>query len=993
MTVLKPAALLLLIIIPLVTYIGWPRNRFRRTRDSVSLLLRAVIIALVVFGLANVQVVRSTDTLAVVFLVDVSDSMDTASREAATEYIQDTLAHMQPSDLAGVIAFGADAQVARSMSPARDLGPIRVTPQSGNTNLAAAIRLGLALFPGDAARRMVILSDGQPTIGDTMAAAQLAAAADVEISYVPYTRAATPEIQVRDVVVPTVLNEDQEFNLTVTIVSEQDTRATITVLASGAIVRREERDLLAGENSYTLRLRSGDAGFRDFSVQVDPPQDAINLYEDGFYQNNVLGAFSRVEGMPRVLVVGVTGQQDTAQVVPALMESGLEVDTIGPESFPTGIAGLADYDSVILVNIPASDLSIRSMEVMQRYVSDLGGGLVVIGGDQTYGPGGYFQTPLEEILPVEMRLKDQERMPQLTIAYVIDRSGSMGITGRGGGPSKLELASEAIIRSVEFLQPTDRAGVASFDVDAYWVAEIQDVSNRYELQRLVATLRPGGGTSIMAGMRLVSQSIIQEPSDLKHIILLTDGGANPAGLVNSATVLRNNENVTTSVISIGDDATAFLDDMAAAGGGHYHHVVDPSTIPTIFAQETVLATRAYIQEETFTPRLTAIHPIMQNIQSLPPLLGYVATTPRAAAQVVLRSPEELFEDPILAAWQYGLGRSVAFTSDATSQWAQNWVTWDEFASFWSQVVRWTITEGATNNLETRVVMEDEQARIIVDARDNSGEFLNGLNLQSNVVLSTAQDVQRVHLRQVAPGRYEGVFTPTEEGAYLLRINQVDANEDTGNLNLNQTTGWVMSYSPEYEIRDNLDDTVLETAATITGGSDLSAQPEAVFDHNIEAREAQVPIWPWLLFVATLLLPFDIGVRRLLVTRSDLQRFREWLFGREEVATSSSERLATLKQARNRVRHRVRGGDDEDEAAEASSTVGSLLRSRRDDRRSEHDDQDPAPQPQTAGKPRFTRSVQAPGRTTELPSARPRRNIGADLLRKRRSDPDEDEDDG
>jgi Mg-chelatase subunit ChlD len=891
MTITTPVALVLLLTIPLIIYLGWPHNRFRRQRDSASLILRTVIVLLLVLALAGTQVVRSADRLAVVFLVDVSDSMATTAQESAFDYIREALPEMQPDDLAGIVAFGADAQVARSLSSTRELSPIRVTPQSGNTNLAAAIRLGLALFPDDTARRMVVLSDGLATVGNTDGAAELAAAARVEISYVPYIRDIGPEIQLQDVTVPTTLDEFQEFDLTMTITSETDTPAVVTVLSAGDIVNQQNVDLRQGTNSYTLRLQSGGSGFTDFQVQVEPSGD------DGFYQNNSLGAFTRVEGAPRVLVVGTA--EETTQIVLALTDSGIQVDRISPTDLPPSTTGLAPYESVVLVNVNATTLATQSMSVVESYVSDLGGGLVVVGGPNAYGPGGYFQTPLEDALPVEMRIRDQERMPQLTIAYVIDRSGSMGATG-SSGVSNLDLAKEAIIRSVDLLQPTDRAGVVSFDNNSYWVAEFQNAFDRDGLQRRVATLRPGGGTSIMAGMRLVANTIVQEPSELKHIILLTDGGADPGGLVELSAELNRDEEVTTSIISIGSFPAEFMQRMADVGGGNYHNVVDPASIPTIFTLETVLATRSYIQEGEFAPTLSANHPIMQNIPALPSLEGYVAATPRTASQIILRGPEP-FNDPVLAAWQYGLGRSVAFTSDATGRWAQNWVSWDQFGTFWSQAVRWTITEGASNNLETQVVMEDELARVIIDARDDDGGFLNGLDLQASVV--HGNEAERVNLRQVAPGRYEATFLPQDEGAYLLRV--------TGG-ELNQTTGWVMSYSPEYQIRED-DESVLETVAAMTDGQDLSQTPAAAFDHNIDAQNASVPLWPWLLAAAMILLPFDIAVRRLLITRSDLARLRTWLASRRRTAAPEDERISVLREARDRART----------TRQPSTTIGSL----------------------------------------------------------------------
>ncbi|MFW5691393.1 MAG: VWA domain-containing protein [Chloroflexota bacterium] len=981
MTLTNPVALLLLVVIlPVLVYYGWPRSRFRRLRDGLSLTLRTVIVLLLVLALAGAQVVQSADRLAVVYLVDASDSMGPLAQAAALDFIDSGLDAMGDDDLAGIVVFGEDAQVARTMSSTRELGPVRTTPDTGNTNLAAAVRLALALFPEGAARRIVVLSDGQPTIGNWESAAQLAAAAGVEISYVPYAPPPEPEIQVRSVDVPGSLDENQEFTMTVTIESETDTRAVVTVLAAGEIVSRNETALREGSNAYSLRLRSGTAGFRDFVVRAEP----LNAAADTFNQNNQLAAFSRVEGVPRVLVVdgSAATANETRYIVPALQDAGLAVDVVAPNGLPVSVEGLAAYRSVVLVDTPATVLSNQRMDAIATYVSDLGGGLVVVGGPNAYGPGGYYQTPLEDVLPVEMQIRDQQRLPRLTIAYVIDRSGSMGAESASGIPH-IDLAKEAIIRSIDFLQPDDRVAVASFDTSAYWIAEFQNVADRTALQQQVATLRPGGGTSIVAGVELIASTIVNEPTQIKHMILLTDGGAQAADLVELADDLNRGAGVTTSVISIGDFEAQFLQEMAEVGEGNYHNVPDADAIPSIFTLETVLATRTYIQEDTFTPTLTARHPIMQGINALPQLRGYVTTTPRGTAQIILRGPEP-YRDPILAAWQYGLGRSVAFTSDATSRWSQEWVGWEGFASFWSQAVRWTITEGASANLDTRVLMQDTRAQVVVEARDNDGGFLNGLALEGSVVYSPEGTAQRVTLRQVAPGRYEATFTPQGEGAYFIRVGQA-ADDAASELVLNQTTGWVMSYSAEYDIRPEEGD-IMETLADLTGGRNLTGTPVAAFDPVTEPQSARVPVWPWLLAVALALLPVDIAVRRLLITRSDLRRLRAWLGSkaarravRDEAA---AERMTSLRAARDRARVAT-AAEDRDEA-----TVSRL----RDLRRPAM--QEP-PSSQPAGQMRFDAQPRVqPSQSTPRPDfkAGPGENIGARLLKRRRRDEDDAEND-
>ncbi|MEO8397933.1 MAG: VWA domain-containing protein, partial [Chloroflexota bacterium] len=527
------------------------------------------------------------------------------------------------------VVFGGSALVERPMSSVRDLAPIRSTPLKGNTDLEEAIGLGLALFPADSAKRMVILSDGQQTVGDANVTARRAAATGVQISYVPFDRSSAPEVQLSDVNVPGSVDAGQSFDLSLTITAQAATPATVTVFAGGAIIYTEQVDLVQGVNHKAISLTAGSTGFRDFRVQVYP------LSNDSFYQNNQLSTFSQVLGPPRVLVVS-TADDETLYLVKALQEQGITVDQARPDGLPDGVAALADYKSVILANVPATVLSNRRMAALQSYVRDLGGGLIVVGGPESYAPGGYFETPLAETLPLDTQIRDQKRLPQLTIAYVIDRSGSMSVPGPSG-VENIELAKEAIIRSLNFLQPSDRAGVLSFDTSGYWIAEPQPVLDRVALQNRVGSLRASGGTDIIAGMQLAADAMKTEPSQRKHIILLTDGGADSTGLVELTTDLYNNYGVTTSVIAIGTDIPAFLDQMAVSGGGQFHPVTTVETIPAIFAQETVLASRSYIIEKQFVPALTAVSPIMSGIPALPPLLGYVATTAKQTAQVILRT--------------------------------------------------------------------------------------------------------------------------------------------------------------------------------------------------------------------------------------------------------------------------------------------------------------------------------------------------------------------
>lgn len=889
-------ALILLLVLPLIWFIGFPRHAFRRRRDISSLLLRTLLILLLILALAGLQNVQAVDRLAVVFLVDGSDSMGSESEDRQLEFIRSAIAKKQPDDEWAALLFGDNAVPETDFSPVGEVEDFSAIPRTTGTDIANAIQTALSMFPADASLRIVVLSDGQATQGDAIARAQRAAVSGVEISYVPMFRAPAPDVRITAIDAPGRVAENQSFDISVGIEAESATPATLLIFSGGRLIHEESLQLQAGMTRYSLTQAGEKSGFLDFTAQIVVPGE-----NDNFNQNNQLGAFSQVIGPARALLVSVD-ESETQFLLPALRQAGILVDVGDPEDLPVNMAGLAHYKSVILANVPAAALGRAQMTLLDQYVSDIGGGLVMIGGPQSFAPGGYYQTPLERTLPVEMQIKDQKRLPQLTIAYLIDRSGSMGQIGRSGVPN-LELAKRAIVLSLGLLQASDRVAIGTFDTGGAWVVPFQRVNDAQVLTAMTNTIRSGGGTDILAGLRLVERDIIQEPSQLKHLILLTDGGASPRGLVEISDSLYRQHDVTLSAIAIGRSPGEVLQPMADAGGGNYYEVADVEQIPLIFAQETVLASRSYIVEETFTPRVSGNSAIIDGIEALPPLRGYVAATPKIAAQRILSGPEP-YADPILAAWQYGLGRVVAWTADASARWANEWVAWPYFSRFWGQAVAWSINADANKNLETRVLLQNDRARIVVDARDDDGQFLDGLSL-SSAVLNPAGDSLRAPLQQTAPGRYEASFTPQNEGAYFLTVSGA-AQLGEGETQLSDLNGWVMSYSPEYIPRPH-DDRLLADIADITGGRNLADQPDAVFAHDLGERQAATDIWQGLILLALLLLPLDIAIRRLIITRSDLNRLRAFLGGRGSDQTRSQQ-MQALFSARGRSRAATRYGD-------------------------------------------------------------------------------------
>jgi uncharacterized membrane protein len=901
-----PLALLLLLLLPYFVWLSRPRAH--RWREWTTLAVRLLIVTFLVLSLAGSRLVRAADDLAVVFLIDASDSVSPSDLAEAESFVREAIAGMGARDQAAVVVFGANALVERPMSGLAEVGPILSTPQTWHTNIAEAIRLGMALFPAGSARRMVLLTDGVATLGDTREAARLAAAAGIAIDVVPLSRRPLEaEAWLAGVEAPTRLVQGESFRITVTAGSTLAMPATLRILSAGSIIYEEPVSLQAGANHFPVRLRAAEQEFARYTVQLEPAQDT-------YYQNNQLSAFTEIAGPPRVLLVsdedgdGNGLPDEAAQLYQALSQAGIQVDRTTPAQLPAELGELSSYATVVLANVNAKNLSARKMELLQTFVRDLGGGLVAIGGPQSFGMGGYFGTPLEEVLPVDMQIKDQERFPAVSIVIVIDRSGSMGV--REGNLTKIQLAGEAAVRVVELLNDSDEITVIPVDTRPFNPVGPMPAAQRAEAINLIRQMTAGGGGIYMrTGLEAATEALAQSQNPVKHVIVLADGAdAEEKEGVPELLAALTAEGVTITQVAIGaGHDVPWLQQMAVLGNGRFHFTDRAANLPQIFTQETANIQRSYLFEERFFPTggstpFADRHPIFRamvnsGITQVPPLFGYVAASGKSTADVILETP---LGDPLLAAWEYGLGRSAAWTSDATGRWAVDWVRWQGFPVFWAQTIRWTMSPGRDGLVETAVALQDQEASLIVDARDGNGRFLNDLALVANVV-SPAGQTTNLQLRQIAPGRYTGEFAPAGEGAYFIRV--AGGGRGDSEVVVAQTAGWVLGYSPEY-LPLEVDADLGAAIAEMTGGRELGATPAMVFDRTLASERVSRPIWPGLTLLALLLLPVDVALRRLVVTRRDVQRAWAATLGRWQATVAPmperAEQVSRLFQAKRRA---------------------------------------------------------------------------------------------
>ncbi|MFN0072744.1 MAG: VWA domain-containing protein [Chloroflexota bacterium] len=917
----QPLMLILLLVLPVLVLLHRAsRNTLPLRRRRLVLAARLAVTTLLVLAVAEPRLFTRADRVAVAFLTDASDSTGADGRERQIQWLRQAFQAAGDRDEAMIIAFGADTAIERPLSSARDLSSLSSVVDSSRTNLAGAVRLALAALPTDRLRKIVLLSDGNENMESVLEQAKVATSARVPISVLPLGARLSPEILVRSLETPSFIREGENFSASVSIESTTDGPARLHLISDGKLVSTSDVEITTGSNTFVLPQEPQTQGFHLFRVQLETPNDTYS-------QNNEAGSYTVVAGRPRVLVLeGEAGE--TRYLADALRSAGLTTDVrvVGETAIDSQI--LRGYESVVLANVPANRLTLPQMRSISSYVQNLGGGLVVVGGERSYGVGRYGRTPLEEALPVRMDLRGRTLTASVALNLVIDVSGSMA---GGPGASKMDLAKEAAIRATEFLGEQDQLGILAFDDSNKWLQEPNFLTDPQAVQVLIGTLSPGGGTSIFPAVESAYFSLVPLDAKVKHIILLTDG-LSTGGDYDTLTNNMRAQQVTLSTVAIGSDADFnLLRRLADLGNGRYYEGNDPFDLPQLVVKETQEVARAAIVEEEFRPLQVGSSPIMEGVDPtlFPSLRGYVSTTPKPSSQIVLVSK---LGDPLLSEWQYGLGRVVAWTSDAKNRWATDWVGWPDFNRFWAQMVKRTLPVPIDRNTAITIHPEQGAVRITVDSSTDDKSYLNFLTTHA-VVVSPDQTHVDVPLPQVAPGRYETRVTVTQEGAHFINVVQQDPS---GQLLGGRPAGFVVPYSPEYrDLRTNPD--LLTQLARATGGKVLIEPAEAF---AIEQASAGQPreLWPWLLALAALLFMFDIAARRLRLAFVDVQR--GWVMAQEQWRDRGNNRSrevgAQLFRARTRGNSSIptlhgpedgsppAGGTGSTEPIASSSSLGSRL---------------------------------------------------------------------
>ncbi len=842
----------------------WRRQTAGRFRvptgggDRWALALRGALVVVLLATLLRPSVPRWVDRLNVVFLLDHSDSISLAAREREYRFASEAVRAMKSGDRHSVIVFGEQAVVDQPLSNRPVVDRPRADVGGRGTNMFQAIQLALATLPPGQANRLVMLTDGRQNAGNALAGAQSAKNAGADIQYVAAPVTFSQEVVAESMVLPQEVKYGEPFQAKVVAWSLKETQGRLSLFRNGEFLGSQIVRLQAGKNVFSYRQALDASGIHVYQAAIEVDGDTI---EDN---NRAVGTVV-VRGRPQVLLADKDRSQ-AQSLAGALRSQNIEVTVVSPEQIPKDLAGLQKYDGVVLSNVSSLKLTKAQMTQIRDYVRDQGGGLMMIGGEESFGLGGYYRTPIEEALPVTMEVKQKVEIPSLAVVLSIDRSGSMAMS-TDEKITKLDLAKEASHLVVDLLDDRNEVGVMSWDTEFIWDSPVKPARDKTAIHHAIATVKAGGGTDGYPALKEAYAVLFDRPALLKHVIFLSDGQMT-RGDFQGLLRRMSKDKITVSTVAIGKDADVqLMVDIAKWGKGRFYYTEDSQTIPRIFTLETQLASKASLIEQPFKPQLTApAHEAMQEIdwKNVPPLGGYVATSLKQNAELVMMSHQE---DPILATWRYGLGRAAAFTSDAKAKWGVLWLRWRDFNKFWAQLTRWTLRSGSRSDTTAVVQRTDTTGEVVVDAVDGKGEFINFLDSQVGVVAPNRERTV-IDLEQIGPGRYRGRFPAPQEGVYLVGMAQRKNERVIGS----QLAGLVVPYAQE--LRDlGVDETLLHEISELTGGGGLNDPRETFLKGRRQSRVA-VEIWPWLVAVVALLMVPDIALRR--VGPGTLARMAVWL---------------------------------------------------------------------------------------------------------------------
>jgi len=807
-------------------YFGWTywRERQRLKKSHITVLgIRILAVICLVFALAGPYILLPIKEEQILFMVDRSASMNGTDGEM-TNFIEESLQSKKDEQLAGIYSFSSTLQTEAILSKTlKEVPKFTNIEATDQTNIEQSLQLASGIVNSKKATRLVLLTDGNETKGNALEFASKFKGSNISVDVVPFHQPVSTDVSLKSFVTPQVAYVGEQQQLVTEVHATAANKGELLLYENDKLVHREAVELAQGSNVFTYKHTATAEGLVKYEAVVQVEQDAI-------FENNKLTSITMVQSEPHLLIVN--GYDSASPIAAALGKQSISFNVVDAQSLPNELSSYLQYNAIIFDNVPGHLVGEAKMNVIEQAVKNFGVGFTMVGGENSFGLGGYFKTPIETLLPVEMEIKGKEQLPSLGLVIVLDRSGSMY-------GSKLELAKEAAARSVEMLRDEDTLGFIAFDDRPWEIIETGPLNNKEEAVDTILSVTPGGGTEIYGSLARAYENLADLKLQRKHIILLTDGQSQSGNYEDL--IAEGKENgVTLSTVAIGQDADAnLLEALSEMGSGRFYDVVDEQTIPSILSRETAMISRTYIEDNPFYPTIynaSGWNTLFAN--GVPQMNAYIGTTAKQGASVIAESEKE---DPVLAQWQYGLGKTFAFTSDSKGKWTGDWARWQDWGTFWQTLISQMLP--SYNDVAYDVRLESDGSFVITDPT-NEAAFLDV------VAVNEAGEELETQLEAISASQIRAVVQ-AEPGLIFFRI----ADEDQAIFQ----AGISVPYSAEYELRP-VNDKLVEELTKQTGGSVLK-EPKEVFREFTKKGADRQNIATWLILAGMLLFFIDITIRR------------------------------------------------------------------------------------------------------------------------------------
>lgn len=863
----QPVFLLLLLLLPGFFLLARKsRSGLEKGRSWFASSLRVLLFSAAVFALADAQHVSRSWRTATMFLLDHSFSVPFQVKQEATAWINEQLAKVPKEDVAGVILFGREAMI--ELPPRQQPGQAALASVVGRTatDLGAAIRLALAVFPEGYQRRIVVVSDGNENLGHARAEAEVARAHGATVDVFPLHYDYPNEAWIEGLHVPPDILPKEPFDVTVVVSSQKEGPAKLILFRNKAMLSERNVTLTKGKNVFSLRQRVEEGGSFGYQAVIQVPGDSVS-------ENNEAHAIASARGEARVALIPGS-PQDAEALLGALRSEGLPAVVLPADDLARRTAELASYDALIFANVEAARVGRGVMQAVEAAVHDAGVGLIFVGGEQSFGPGGYRGSPMEELLPVTMEQPQRRVMPNGALALVLHTcefdAGNYW-------------AKQIAIAALNTLNARDYFGVLIYGGQGEeWLFKPELVTDKARMAGLISGAWPGDMPSFDTTLQMAHAGLKGLNAASKHIIVISD--ADPSGPSSALIDGIVADRISISTVAIQPHGSSDLDKMkkvAEYANGRFYHAQSPSTLPQIFIKEAATVQRSMVIEGKFSPVITGYTEAIKGLSAFPLLHGYTLVNPKPLARVPLGMPvskegqpaDAPATDVLLAEWQYGLGKTMVFTSDAKNRWAKDWIGWENYRKFWSQATRSVLRATRRGPYAVQADIEGGKGRVVIDAVGEDGKLVHTLRFKGSAT-SPEGTKRELAFRQTAPGRYEAEFEAGETGVYTVNGSFEGAHGEKGVI----SQGVPLSYAAEYrDLQANLP--LLDQIRERTGGRRLSVTTN-VYEPLATAAGVARPLWPLLLAILLALLPIDIFARRVAV---DWKALAAKLFARKAKA--------------------------------------------------------------------------------------------------------------